>query len=134
MSELSGYTTKVVSVGFASGTVDATLPLFPAPFGGLTVTGAWAVTQDAVAANGSVYLDVFLINGGTAGTATTAIGTAASAGTVGWSAGVPKSITLNSAADELTVGQWLVAKYDVTGAVTAPGNVRFVIHYVDGKG
>lgn len=134
MSEVAGYSTKVISVGFTSGTVDASLPLFPAPYGGITITKAYAVTQDAVAANGSVYLDVILINGGTAGTATTAIGTAAGAGTVGWTAATPKAITLNSSADELTEGQWLVAKYDVTGAVTAPGNVRFVVHYVDGKG
>ena len=134
MGELAGYSTKVVSVGFASGTVDASLPLFPAPFGGVTVKAAWAVTQDAVAANGSNYLDVILINGGTSGTATTAIGTAAAAGTAGWAAATPKAITLNASADELTVGQWLVAKYDVTGSITAPGNVRFVVHYVDGKG
>lgn len=134
MSDLAGYTTHIVSVGFASGTVDASLPLFPAPFGGMTIVNAWAVTQDAVAANGSVYLDVQLINGGTSGTATTAIGTAAAAGTAGWAAATPKAITLNTALDELTVGQWLVAKYDITGAVTAPGNVRFVVHYVNGKG
>ena len=102
-------TSEIVSTGFysgtaATGTADITSLLFPAPFGGITVTQAWAYTQDAVAANASNTLDVVLINAGTAGTATTAIGTAAAAGTAGWAANTVKTITLNCSADELTCG------------------------------
>ena len=132
MGELAGYNTKVLSIPITGGTADLSLPLFPAPFGGITVTGAYVTLAGAVAANGSNYVTCNLLNGGTAGTATAAIGTVG--GTAGWSAGVPKAFDLNTAADELTAGQWLVAKYDVTGTVTAPGDVVFTVVYVDGKG
>ncbi len=139
MSDLAGYDKKIISTGFysgtaATGTADISLPIFPAPFGGVTITQAWASVQDAVGANASNYLDVVLLNGGTAGTATTAIGTAAAAGTAGWTAGAIKTITLNTSADELTVGQWLVAKFDITGTITLPQAVRYTIEYVNGKG
>lgn len=139
MGDLAGYDRHIIATGFysgtaATGTADISLPIFPAPFGGVTITQAWASTQDAVAANASNTLDVILINGGTAGTATTAIGTAAAAGTAGWTAGGIKSITLNSSADELTSGQWLVAKFDVAGTITLPQAVRYTIEYVHGKG
>jgi hypothetical protein len=116
--------------GGTAGTV--TLPLFPAPFGGVTIKAAHVTFAGAVAANGGNYATMTLLNGGTAGTATTAIGTAG--GTVGWSAAVPAAYSLNTAADELTEGQWLVAKYAVTGSVTAPGDMAVVVQYVNGKG
>ena len=133
MGELAGYNTQVVVVPLTGGTAGTvTLPLFPAPFGGVTVTAAYATAAGAVAANGSNYVTCTLVNGGTAGTATAAIGTAG--GTAGWSASTPKTFDLNTAADELTAGQWLVAKYAVTGSVTAPGDLAITVYYVGGKG
>lgn len=133
MGELAGYNTMIVSAPLAVGTVGtASMPLFPAPFGGVTVTAAYASTEVAVAANGTNFMTLNLINGGTAGTATTSIGTVV--GTVGWAAATPRAFSLNASADELTAGQWLVAKYDIGGTITSPVNVTFTIHYVGGKG
>lgn len=133
MSKLAGYNTQVIAAPIAGGTAGTvTLPLFPAPFGGVTVVAAYATPAGAVAANGSNYATMTLHNGGTAGTATAAIGTAG--GTVGWSADTPAAFNVNANADELTAGQWLVAKYAVTGSVTAPGDVVVTIHYKGGKG
>jgi hypothetical protein len=133
MSELAGYNTRMVVAPIAGGTAGTvTLPLFPAPFGGVTVKSAYAVAAGAVAANGSNYFTMTLHNGGTAGTATAALGTAG--GTVGWSAGTPKTFDLNANADELAAGEWLVAKYAVTGTVVAPGDVVVSLQLVGGKG
>lgn len=133
MSELAGYNTRVVVAPITGGTAGTvTLPLFPAPFGGVTIDGAWATAAGAVAANGSNYATMTLVNGGTAGTATTAVGTAG--GTVGWSASTPAAFSVNTGAKTLTEGQWLVAKYAVTGSVTAPGDVAITIRYKHGKG
>ena len=139
MSKLAGYDKHIVTTSFysgtaATGTADIRIPLFPAPFGGITVTGAWAATQDAVAANADSTLNVVFMNGGTVGTATTAIGTVANAGTVGWTANTPKTAAFNSSADELTSGQWLVANFDVSGTITLPQTVYVVVEYVGGKG
>lgn len=133
MGELAGYNTQVVVAPIAGGTAGTvTLPLFPAPFGGVTIKAAFVTAAGAVAANGSNYATMTLINGGTAGTAAAAIGTAG--GTVGWTAAAPAAYSLNTAADELTEGQWLVAKYAVTGSVTAPGDMVVSVQYVGGKG
>lgn len=133
MGELAGYNTQVVVAPIAGGTAGTvTLPLFPAPFGGVTIKAAFVTAAGAVAANGSNYATMTLINGGTAGTAAAAIGTAG--GTAGWSAATPKAFELNASADELAAGEWLVAKYDVTGTISAPGDVVVTVHYVGGKG
>lgn len=133
MGDLAGYNTHVVVAPVAIGTAGTvTLPLFPAPFGGVTVKAAYATAAVAVAAHADNKLTMTLVNGGTAGTATTALGTAG--GTAGWAAATPKEFSLNASADELTAGQWLVAKYDIGGTITAPGEVALVVHYVDGKG
>lgn len=132
MGELAGYNTRVLAVPLTGGTADLTLPLFPAPFGGVTIRAAYATMAGAIAGHATNYVACNLVNGGTAGTATAAMGTAG--GTAGWSAGVPKAFSLNPAADELAAGEWLVAKYDVNGTITAPGDVVITVHYVDGKG
>jgi hypothetical protein len=118
---LAGYNTQQTAVTLGLGSVlsgTTTLPVLRAPFGGLTIVGAYAVSDDTVSA-------------GTVGTATAAIGTAC--GTPGLTAVTPTASTFNSAADELTEGQWLVIKGVMTGAI-ADNQFHFVINWVRGKG
>jgi len=115
---ISGYQDEVTNITMFSGTAvlgTATLPIFKVPFGGATIKSAALAAQDAVAANGSNYATFTLIDGGAAGTTTTAIGTA------GGTAGVtvaPAAFTINTALDELDAGDYLMAKMARTGSTT----------------
>lgn len=133
MSLLSGYNTQQVSLVINAGSAVAgttTLPILRAPFGGVTVTDAYIMPNTAIVANGSNYVTATLLNGGTAGTATTAIGTAG--GTAGVTA-APNAYTLNTAADELTADQYLMARIVKTGSI-AENEYSVVVRYVAGKG
>jgi hypothetical protein len=131
---LAGYNTQQTAVTLGLGSVlsgTTTLPVLRAPFGGLTIVGAYAVSDDTVSAGTVNYATFTYLNGGTVGTATAAIGTAC--GTPGLTAVTPTASTFNSAADELTEGQWLVIKGVMTGAI-ADNQFHFVINWVRGKG
>lgn len=96
---------------------DDVIPLWRAPIKA-SIMGAYATMTNALAANGTNFFALTLRNGGTAGTATTAISDAIG-GTAGWSALVPKEFTLS--ADELDAGDLLQLVYeeDGTGTFTA---------------
>jgi hypothetical protein len=130
MSQIAGYNKNVILLN-SSTSADWTLAAFRAPFGGATITGAWAVSSTVLAASTSDYFNLVLLNGGTVGTATAAIGTVG--GTTGWAAQTAQAFTLNAAADELTEGQYLMAKYDETGTV-AVADVQVIVEWVHGKG
>ncbi len=130
MSELSGYNKNIVTVNSPT-SADYTIPVLRAPFGGATITGAWGVSSTTLAGSTADYFNVTLLNGGTVGTATSAIGTAG--GTTGWTAQTAKAFSLNDSADELTEGQYLMAKYDETGTV-AVADVTIIVEWVHGKG
>lgn len=127
---LAGYDRRLAQISFGDQAGDDTLGVLRAPFGGLTVTAAYAMATDTVAGSGTDYYTLVLQNGGTAGTATTAVGTAA--GTVGVTAETPFAFSLNSALDELDEGEWLKVLYDEAGTV-APGDVTVVVEYALGK-
>lgn len=112
---------------------DKNIPLFRVPDDHtITVEAAYAVTDTTLAAGTSNYYTITLLNGGTAGTATTAI-SAAAGGTPGWTLSVPKTIAITDGLGDLTAGQWLVVKYDETG--TLPANTTTVcVEYVEGIG
>lgn len=97
-----------------------------------TVEDAYAVLSDDLGASTANYLNVGLLNGGTAGTETDSIATAAG-GTVGWSANVAKQIAITEGSGKLTAGQWLVANIVETGAL-APAALTVYVDYVDGIG
>lgn len=97
-----------------------------------TIEGAYAVVDRTMAASGTEYFSVQLLNGGTAGTGTTAISDEVG-GTAGWTANTPKAITVTSGSGDLTAGQWLVCKYAETGTI-APGVIALSIEFVDGVG
>ena len=134
---LSGYNSQTVTGhwGFAgtAAPIDGTVPLLVAPLGGVTVKSAYAYTTAAVAAGTANYLSVTLLNMGTSGTAV--VGTVATGpGTaVGFSPPALGAMTVATTADELTVGQILVAVFDVNGTI-APKEAGVVVEYVLGKG
>jgi hypothetical protein len=130
MSQIAGYN-KNITVLKSSTSADYTIPALRAPFGGATITGVWAVSSTTLAASTSDYFNITLLNGGTVGTATAAIGTVG--GTTGWTAAAAQAFSLNTAADELTEGQYLMAKYDETGTV-AVADVTVIVEWVHGKG
>lgn len=97
-----------------------------------TVEKAYVTAERAINASTANYVDVNLLNGGTAGNGTTNIGSTVG-GTAGWAANTPKEITITSGSGDLTAGQWLVANYAETGTV-APGVLSMTVEWVDGIG
>ena len=93
---------------------DDVIPLWRAPIKA-SIMGAYATMTNALAANGTNFFALTLRNGGTAGTATTAISDAIG-GTAGWSALVPKAFTLS--ADEIDAGELVQLVYDEDGTGT----------------
>lgn len=137
MGKLAGYDTKQITGHFGFGgtaaPIDGTVPLIVAPYGGLTVTSAYAYTTAAIAGHASNYLTVTLLNMGTSGTAVagtvaTGPGTAA-----GFAPPAVSAMTVSSTADELTAGQVLTAVFDVNGTI-APKEAGIIVNYVLGQG
>ena len=97
-----------------------------------TIEDCYVVSQLDVAADGTAYFSVNLLNGGVAGTGTAVLsGTAG--GTLGWALNVAKQVAPIAGSAKLTAGQWLVLKYDENGSV-APGDISVIVDYVDGIG
>ena len=95
---------------------DQVYPVWRAP-AACEVKGAYATVVDDVSASTANYFTVQLLNGGTAGTATTAISDEIG-GTAGWTGLTPKTFTMTSTGKNLTAGQVLVLDYDETGTGT----------------
>lgn len=112
---------------------DAKIPVLRVPDDHVyTIEKAYAQLDRNLSGSTANYVAVNLENGGTAGTGTTDIGTAAG-GTAGWTANTPKEITITDGSGDLTEGQWLVADYAETGSVTL-GVLAVTVEYVDGVG
>lgn len=96
---------------------DDVIPVWRAPLAAEIKSAYW-INQNAVAANGSVYFDVALYNGGTAGTATTLI-SGTIGGTAGWTALLPVAFVVS--APNLAAGEVVTVKYNenTTGTFTA---------------
>lgn len=96
---------------------DDDLYVFKAPYP-LTIESASFATNNAVAASTANYFDCALYNGGTAGTATTAIaGTIG--GTAGWSALTPKDFTISNGTVNTNQIVYLRYNEEGTGTFTA---------------
>ena len=81
----------------------------------LEIVSASFTCNNTVAADANNYFDVALYNGGTAGTATTAIaGTVG--GTVGWSALTPRDFTISNGT--VTANQIVYMRYNEHGTGT----------------
>ncbi len=96
-----------------AGTAGATVLLWRAPEA-CEVTAAWAVNNGtAIAAGATDYITMTLINGGTAGTALTALcattGGTAGGDVAGWARRTPIAFSLGGTA-KLAQGEWLGVK------------------------
>jgi len=94
---------------------DMDITVFRFPVAG-RLRGAYAVPRATLAAGTTNHYQVGLTNGGTSGTATTSVATAAG-GTVGWTAQTPKTIALTAGSENFAAGEWVVIDYDETGTV-----------------
>lgn len=125
---------KVASVTVLDPAGDLVFPVLVAPAGipSITVEKAWVSVSTTIAASVTNYVDFTILNGGTAGIATTDIG-ATAGGTTGMVANTQTALAITAGSGRLTEGQFLMCKYDENGAV-APGSVSVVVEYVDGLG
>lgn len=133
MAQLAGYNSNITSVIVTAGSATlgtSTYPVLRAPFGGATIKGAYIATSSAVTADGTNYVTATLLDGGAAGTLTTAIGTAG--GTAGLAA-APAAFTLNTALDELDAGDYLMANIVKSGTITER-EFAIIVEWVHGKG
>lgn len=97
-----------------------------------TIEAVEFVADRTLAAGTDAYYSLGLENGGTAGTAQTALHTAVG-GTPGWVAQTPQAGAITDGSGRLTAGQWLNVNYAETGTV-ASGVMTVNIEYVDGIG
>ena len=95
---------------------DQVYPLWRAP-AACEVMSAYATVVDDVSASTANFFSVQLINGGTAGTATTAISDEIG-GTAGWASVVPKTLTMTATGKNLAAGEVVKLDYDETGTGT----------------
>lgn len=95
----------------------------------IEITAAQVVVANAVSAHTANYFDLALYNGGTAGTATTAIaGTIG--GTAGWSALTPTAFTVSNGT--VTAGQVVTLHYNEEGTGTFTSMI-VQLDYVTGQ-
>jgi len=107
---------------------DDDLFLFKAPHQ-LEIVSASMTLNNALAGSTANYFDVALYNGGTAGTAETAVaGTIG--GTAGWSALTPKDFTISNGT--VTANQVVYLRYNEEGTGTFGAGV-VQINYRDGQ-
>ena len=114
------YATETLLIPFNyDPAADDDLFVFKAPQQ-LEIVSASFTCNNAVAADATNYFDVALYNGGTAGTATTAIaGTVG--GTVGWGALIPKNFTISNGT--VTANQIVYMRYNENGTGTFTAGV-----------
>jgi hypothetical protein len=132
---IAGYNSRFTTVN-SSVTADMPIPVFVAPKGGAKLVTAYAFSSTTLAAGSANHFNFSLLNGGTAGTALTAIsgflgGTAASGTAPGWTAQKKETFTLTSGSEKLTEGQVLLVKYDETGTV-AIGDWTVIVEWTQG--
>lgn len=108
---------------------DDVLPVFVAPKP-CRIVGAKVTVTNTVAGDGTNYFDLALLNGGSAGTATTEIG-GTIGGTVGWVGLTPVAFTIDTDADNLTTGDVVTLKYNENGTGTFVA-MAVQIDYVEG--
>lgn len=93
---------------------DDDIPLWVAPTAGEIVTAS-AVVANTVAGSTANYFDLALYNGGSAGTATTAVG-GTIGGTAGWTGLTPKTFTVSNGT--IAAGDVIYARYNEEGTGT----------------
>jgi len=107
---------------------DDVIPVFIAPLA-CELQSVKVITTNAVAAHTANYFDLSLLNGGSAGTATTEIG-GPIGGTAGWAALTPVPFTLSEGA--LAAGDIVTLKYNEEGTGTF-ASILVQLDYVLGQ-
>ena len=117
-----------VTANWLADMADETHAMWKAPFAG-EVIDLWAVAGATITAGAGTGLAIVLQNGGTVGTATTAIGTVGS-GTADTRWVADKVVAGSVGVATFVAGDVLCIKYDETGTVnTAWLNVGFHVRY-----
>ncbi len=130
---IAGYNSRFTTLNSTS-SANGTVPVFVAPTGGATIRNAYAFSGATLAAGSANHYNLVLLNGGTAGTAATAIsgilgGTAASGTAPGWTLGKKETFSVTTAA--LAEGEVLRVKYTETGTV-AVADWTVVVEWTQG--
>lgn len=130
---LSGYNRRVIPIVFTPPAADTRLPLLVVPTGHTYTIEGWEIISDVdISASTASYVEAALENAGASGTAQTLMGGTAG-GTPAWSKNVAKAGTITNGAGDLTEGQYLNLKYDITGTPTV-GRFVLLLQVVDGIG
>ena len=126
-----GYTNRQHVVAYIDHdpAADDVLPVFRATRD-CEVLSAYALTANAVAAHTDNYFALNLLNGGSAGTATTAI-SGTIGGTAGWTGLLPVDFTVSDGT--LVAGDVVVVNYNETGTGTFAA-MMVQLEIVDGVG
>lgn len=95
----------------------------------LEIQSASFTCSNAVSADGTNYFDVALYNGGSAGTATTAIG-GTIGGTAGWAANTPQAFTISNGT--VVANDVVYLRYNEAGTGTF-GHGVLTINYLQGQ-
>ena len=125
---------KVASATVLDPGADLVFPVMVCPADHtITVEKGWACVAKTIPASVTNYAVFTLLNGGTAGTATTEIGAVVGGGTLGMVAYTPEEIVITAGSGRMTAGQFLMCKYDEVSGID-PDAVSVIVEYVDGLG
>ena len=130
---IAGYNSRFTTLNSTT-SANGTVPVLVAPTGGATIRNAYAFAGATLAAGSANHYNLVLLNGGTAGTAATAIsgilgGTAASGTAPGWTLGKKEPFSVTTPA--LAEGEVLRVKYTETGTV-AVADWTVVVEWTQG--
>lgn len=125
---IAGYNVNITTIDFDDPAGDLTVAAFRAPEVGATILRAAVVPSATFDADGSNHYTVSLLDGGAAGTGTTAMASVGGA-SVDWTANTAAAMTVT--ADAVDGSDWVMVKYDETGTV-APGHVSVCIEWTAG--
>ncbi len=118
---IAGYNSRFTTLNSTT-SANGTVPILVAPAGGAKLISAFAFAGATLAAGSANHFNLTLINGGTVGTATTAItsalgGTAAGGTAPGWTLGKKETFAITSGSEKLAAGEVLRVEYKEVGTV-----------------
>ena len=120
---------KSVVIGLGDPGADRDITFWRAP-AACEVLAAYATDSVGLAAGTANYFSVALYNGGSSGTATTALGGTVGGSGVAWTVSVAKALTISEGT--LAEGDFAWIRYDETG--TCAQNLTIQLDYVLGVG
>lgn len=113
-------------------TADTTWAIYKAPFACQVIDAGFVQVEDEIAKSATNHLIAYILNGGTAGTGTSVIGTATIGKTATAAAYSIHSATTTTTYAKLDAGDYLTAKFDEQGTLTFAGGVRGQVTIIEG--